>query len=584
VKALLPLIGVLIVVGLVVKYFWWLVGIGVIAGLSYAIWRYAGKPSEARPLPGRARTTPATFPPPRVPRSMPMQPRPVPPPTTGSSIRSVTAHHAPARQAPQRFPTPPVHRPAATHVMRRSLLTRAITEHDAARQVFTAVDLETTGLYPSADRIVEIGLVKFRGDGEILDEFATLVNNPGSSPEARMRHQIDDEDLIGAPTVDHALAEAFAFMAGTVVVAHNLDFEEGFLAFTAQRNGLSLPRLSGVCTLQAARRQLDGRAYSLISLYKTATGEWAENKHTALGDARALREVLRWMLRTAPQPLHLTYGAIPAPPPRRALQPCEISCRPMPMTRASVAALLDSFPQSSTSRCGDAAEIGSYRRLLDECVDDGRLTFQEAAALSSQARRTRVTGTQLRALHRDAWLSTFGEDAHGDWTTLSPVRRREMWLLADALGLSDLAIEIGELIDRCAEPAPPSHARYLRGVRVGILGHGPDIDQLRARAEEYGTSIAARITKTVIWVATTTPDANDAPHRAARTHLVPILTPAAARRRLDEAIQEAELKDFARQRAVDEWAAQRQARDDYWRPTWRPTELAYDPQPLYGNP
>jgi DNA polymerase III subunit epsilon len=41
-------------------------------------------------------------------------------------------------------------------------------------------------------------------------------------------------------------------------------------------------------TLQAAQRQLHGRAYSLISLYKSATGESAENKHTALGDARAL--------------------------------------------------------------------------------------------------------------------------------------------------------------------------------------------------------------------------------------------------------------------------------------------------------
>jgi acetyl esterase/lipase len=230
----------------------------------------------------------------------------------------------------------------------RALLTRANTANTATGQVFTAVDLETTGLFPSADRIVEIGLVKFRGDGEILDEFATLVNNPGSSPEARMRHQIDDEDLIGSPTIDHVLPEVFAFMAGTVVVAHNLDFEEGFLLLAAQRNRLSLPRLTGVCTVQAARRQLDGRAYSLLSLYKTATGEWPHDKHTALGDARAVRKVLLWMLRTAPQPMHLTLGAIPVPATAVAVQPCAISCRPMPMTRASVAALLESFPQSPT--------------------------------------------------------------------------------------------------------------------------------------------------------------------------------------------------------------------------------------------
>ncbi|CCK65285.1 PolC-type DNA polymerase III [Mycobacterium canetti] len=499
-----------------------------------------------------------------------------------SAVRS-----APVRQTQQQHPRPAVPPSTAPGLMRCSLLTRTATTCEAAGQVFTAVDVETTGLSPSADRIVEIGLVKFRGDGEILDEFSTLVNSPGSSPEARIHHQIDDEDLIGAPTIDHVLPEVFAFMAGTVVIAHKLDFEEGFLNAAAKRNGLCVPRLTGLCTLQAARRQLESRAYSLISLHKTATGEWIENKHTALGDARALRQVLLWMLRTAPQPLHLTAGAITVPASAPGPEPCTISCRPMPMTRASVAALLDSFPQSSTPRSGDPVEIGRYQILLDECIEDGRLTFEEASALSTQARRTRLNGTQLRSLHREAWQSAFGEDADKDWTKLDPVRRREMWLLADSLGLSDLTKEIGVVIERCAEPTPPPQARYLRGVRVGILGQGPGLDLLRARAEDHGASIAARITKTVVWVATTTPDATDAHHRAARTHGVPVLSPAVARMQLDDAIRAAELNDLERQRAIDEWAAQRaaqrQSRDDYWRPTWRDVELDYDPEPLYDD-
>jgi DNA polymerase-3 subunit epsilon len=581
VKALLPIIGVLALIGFLVKFFWWLVVLSVIAGLGYAIWRLVSKTNQSTPASTHARAMPAGVPRPPVQRSKQAQPRVVRPPTAPPMGLSVTVQAAPAPPIRSHRATPAPRPTTKPCVIKRSLLTRANTGNPATGQVFTAVDLETTGLYPSADRIVEIGLVKFRGDGEILDEFATLVNNPGSSPEARMHHQIDDEDLIGAPTIDHVLPEVFAFMAGTVVVAHNLEFEEGFLASAAQRNGFRFPRLTGVCTLQAARRQLDGRAYSLISLYKTATGEWPHDKHTALGDARAVREVLLWMLRSAPQPLHLTVGAVSVSASGMPSRPCEISCRPMPMNRASMAALLESFPQSPTPRCGDSDEIDRYRALLHECVEDGRLTFEEAAALSSQARRTRVNGTQLRLLHSDAWLSAFGEDAHGDWTRLTPLRRREMWLLADALGLADLATELGTVIDQCTETPPSPHSRYLRGVRVGILGHGPDFDQLRTRAEQHGASIAARITATVLWVATTTPDANDAPHRAARTHLVPMLSPAAARRRLDDAIRDAELKDIERQRAVDEWAAQRKSRDDYWRPTWRPTELDYDPDPLH---
>jgi DNA polymerase-3 subunit epsilon len=127
------------------------------------------------------------------------------------------------------------------------------------------------------------------------------------------------------------------------------------------------------------------------------------------------------------------------------------------------------------------------------------------------------------------------------------------------------------------ETPPPPQARYLRGVRVGILGHGPEFDRLRIRAEDYGASIAKNITKTVVWVATTTPDGNDAPHRAARTHQIPMLPLSVARQRLDDAIRDAEAKANERQRAVDEWTAQRQIRDEYWRPAWRPSELEYDP-------
>jgi DNA polymerase III subunit epsilon len=578
-KALYPFIGVMIVIGLVVKFFWWIVAISAIVGLGYIIWRQAEK---ASPPKGSAPTqaTPHAKPPPPVHQPRQTRAPRVRPPTAASTRPSATAPTRPIRQPQRPDAQKPTTKPT---VIRRSLLTRVSTGINARDQIFTAVDLETTGLFPSADRIVEIGLVKFRGSGEIIDEFATLVNNPGSSAEARSHHQIEDADLIGAPTIDRVLPELFALMAGTVVVAHNLEFEEGFLAAAAQRNALSFPRLTGVCTLLAARRQLGGRAYSLLSLYKTATGEWPQDKHTALGDARAVRELLLWMLRTAPQPLHLTAAATPVsasvPPPR----PCDISCRPMPMGEASIAALLASFPQSSIPRAGDAVELERYRALLGECVKDGRLTFEEATSLSGQARRTRVSGSQLRSLHREAWLSAFGEDARRDWTTLTPARRREMWLLAEALGLSALAAEVETAIKRCTEPTPSPQARYLRGVRVGILGRGAELDGLRARAEQYGASVAVRITKTVIWAATATPDANDAAHRAARTYQVPMLTPAAARRRLDDAISDAQRRDLERQRVVDSWAAERKARDDYWRPTWRPTELDYDPEPVRQN-
>lgn len=455
-------------------------------------------------------------------------------------------------------------------------LTSSITPYPAARATFTVIDLETTGLNPETDRIVEIGLVKFSADGRTIDEFATLVNNPGSSREAIGVHRILDSDLVGAPRIEDVLHEAFSFISGTVLVAHNFAFEEGFLSAAAWRAGIPPPDVVGLCTLETCRRHLDGRAFDLPAMYKTATGEWAHGRHTALGDARAAKEVLLWLLREAPSPLHFTQAprdAAPSP----VLDTCQISCRPVPLASASMAELLASFPQSTRTRRGDPRAIQAYRRLLDESVHDGRLTMREASDLTRLAMATGVTGTRLRQIHRQAWDAAFADEKDGPWATLTARRRREMYLLADALGLTDLASQVNSIIAACSEPEPPPEARYLRGLRVAIIGEDPEIVALRERAESYGAKLAVDVTKTVQWLATTTPEASDSRHSSARELGIPILDPEQASARLDEAIREAELKASERQRELDEFAAMHRQReieaDAYRRPVWRKSEL-----------
>ena len=137
------------------------------------------------------------------------------------------------------------------------------------------------------------------------------------------------------------------------------------------------------------------------------------------------------------------------------------------------------------------------------------------------ARLTQLTGTQLHQLHEDAWSATFSDEHDTDWSQLTPLRRREMYLLADGLGLSKLAEKVRAVIEACAEPEPPPESRYLRGSRVGICGNTSELVQLRTRAEAYEAKVAVRITKTVQWLASTTPDAVDPHHIAARTHGAP---------------------------------------------------------------
>jgi len=487
----------------------------------------------------------------------------------------------PVEQAPVR----PAKRRLGRHTgVRRLMLSRKRSAYPAAEQVFTAIDLETTGLVGATDRIVEIGMVKFRGDGRVVDEFATLVTGPGpgSSREAQEVHKIRDEDLVGAPSLEQVFPELLAFLDDTIVVAHNLDFEASFLVAASRRHQIPLPDLPAICTLQTSRRQLDGHAFSLKAMYKTASGQWAADQHSALGDARATMQVLLWLMRTAPSPLYVMgdpslRSAVP-----QGVVPCRILPRPVPLMKASVAELLASFPQSSTPRAGNPAAIEQYKRLLELSLADGRLTFDEAEALTKQTRLTGLTGTQLRALHHQGWLAAFPEDAHLDWATISSVRRREMFLLAEALGLSTIAERLGELIEAAADPPPGPEARYLRGTRVAFIGDDSSLSALRERAVAHGASVAVNITKTVQWLVTTTPECDDRRHTKAVELGIPVLTVSEASARLEEAIRSASLEAFERKRQHDEWVARDRQyaaeRDAYWRPRWRATELDRDPE------
>ena len=154
--------------------------------------------------------------------------------------------------------------------------------------------------------------------------------------------------------------------------------------------------------------------------------------------------------------------------------------------------------------------------------------------------------------------------------------------MAEALGLDDLAHDIQAVIEDLDEPKPSPTARYLKSLRIGIVGETTELVYLRSRATAYGAKIAVNITKTVQWMATTTPDATDGPHNSARKFGIAMLAPADGALRLDEAIRDAELRALDRQREIDRMDAERQAyldeREVYWRPVWRPTELDYDPE------
>ena len=103
---------------------------------------------------------------------------------------------------------------------------------------YVAFDLETTGLSSRTDRIIEIGAVIMK-NGEEVDRFQTFVD-----PERTLERKIvdltgiTDEMLRGAPKIEEVLPQFLKFVGDRVLVAHNADFDVGFIRAECIRQGL----------------------------------------------------------------------------------------------------------------------------------------------------------------------------------------------------------------------------------------------------------------------------------------------------------------------------------------------------------
>ncbi len=96
-------------------------------------------------------------------------------------------------------------------------------------QTRVALDLETTGLDPENDRIIEIGVVKFRGN-ESLDTFRTLVNPQRPLPNrVRLITGITAEELGSAPLFSSVAGQLLSFVGNHPIVGQNIGFDLDFL-------------------------------------------------------------------------------------------------------------------------------------------------------------------------------------------------------------------------------------------------------------------------------------------------------------------------------------------------------------------
>lgn len=163
--------------------------------------------------------------------------------------------------------------------------------------VFVAFDLETTGLSPQLDRIVEIGAVKYI-DGKETARYGVLVN-PGvpMPPGASAVNLITDEMLAGKPPITEVLPEFLKFIHGAVLVAHNATFDLGFIRSAMARQGLGQLPNDYVDTRVMAQKAFPGRPNYKLQSLALDLGIKALEAHRAVDDSRVCLELFEACLK-----------------------------------------------------------------------------------------------------------------------------------------------------------------------------------------------------------------------------------------------------------------------------------------------
>ena len=160
---------------------------------------------------------------------------------------------------------------------------------------YCVLDLETTGFSFRTEKITEVGIMKFK-NGEVIDEFSCFVNPEKPIPQRVIEvTNITDDMVKDAKTIEKVMPKIIEFVGDSVLVAHNADFDIGFLKYNAKLLGLSLEN-TYLDTLRLAKELFPEFKKYKLGLIAEKLGIKVEVAHRALDDVDTTVKVLKVML------------------------------------------------------------------------------------------------------------------------------------------------------------------------------------------------------------------------------------------------------------------------------------------------
>lgn len=152
---------------------------------------------------------------------------------------------------------------------------------------YVFLDLETTGATPLRDRITEIALIRFENGVEV-SRWQTLINPETSIPFfIQQLTGITNEMVANAPTFKQVASELIHYLQDTVLCAHNVRFDHGFLKSEFKRIGVTL-RQKVLCTVKLSRKLYPQHRSHALDAIISRHQLVCQARHRAMGDVEMM--------------------------------------------------------------------------------------------------------------------------------------------------------------------------------------------------------------------------------------------------------------------------------------------------------
>ena len=262
---------------------------------------------------------------------------------------------------------------------------------------FAVLDFETTGLFPSSHRVVEVAIVHVDVNGVIEGAWDTLIN-PGRDLGKQSIHHVKASDILDAPTFAQIAPQLVELLAGRVLVAHNARFDQGFLDAEFARIGYGPGvAVAVLCTMLLAGQIIPGAGRSLADCCAHFDIK-IDGAHRAAADARATAQLLGEYIRATPEEALWKESVASARLPWAAVNSLPALWKPRPRADSVPPHFIERIALRLPEHAGPEAEQ-SYLAMLDRALIDQDVSGHEGNELVRLADELGLGRSGCEGLH-----------------------------------------------------------------------------------------------------------------------------------------------------------------------------------------